>query len=259
MKIDWLTQAPIAHRGLHDFSSGVPENSLASFEAASRANLPIELDVRQLGDGTVVAFHDKNLERMTGRDDPLSVVTRKDLQKVKLAGTGETIPTLAETLNLINGRVPVLIEIKNEHHHAGALERALYQHIKDYQGDMAVISFNPLSLAWFARRHPEIPRGQTSSHLPYLHLNYLAPVYSGLKHLAFNRLSQPHFIIYHHRGLTMRAPRRARRLGLPLLAYTIRSEVERVEAMKHADNVIFEGFPLPKMVTEPNSKASWEI
>ena len=247
MIVDWLTSAPVSHRGLHDLKAGVPENSLAAFEASCRAGLPIELDIRILGDGTVVVFHDKDLKRIANDPRRVSNLGKTDLAKISLLGTAERLPTLAETLDLVAGRVPLLIEIKNEHHHAGALEQKLYQQIKNYHGDFAVISFNPISLAWFARRHPQILRGQTSSHLPVLRLDYLAPVHAGLKHLAFNSLSQPHFIIYNHRGLTMRAPRRARRLGMQVLAYTIRSEAERVEALKYCDNIIFEGFPLAKM------------
>jgi glycerophosphoryl diester phosphodiesterase len=246
MTVDWLTSAPIAHRGLHDLKAGVPENSLAAFDAACRAGLPIELDVRLLGDSTVVVFHDKNLRRVASDPRRPSNLGKADLAKISLLGTTERIPTLAQTLDLVAGRVPLLIEIKNEHHHAGALEQRLYQQIKNYQGEFAVISFNPISLSWFARRHPEILRGQTASHKPVLRLDYLAPVYAGLKHLAFNSLSQPHFIIYNHRGLTMRAPRRARMLGMRVLAYTVRSEAERIEALKHCDNIIFEGFPLAK-------------
>ena len=242
MKIDWLTRAPVAHRGLHDLKAGVPENSLMAIEAACRAGLPIEIDVRQIKDGTVVIFHDRVLHRVTSHQGRLSSINKADLANITLADTAERIPTLAETLDLVAGRVPLLIEIKNEHHHAGSLEPATWELLQNYQGEFAIISFNPISLSWFARRHPQIPRGQTSSHLPYLRLNYLAPVHAGLKHLAFNRLSQPDFIIYHQRGLTMRAPRRARRLGLPLLAYTVTSEEERVEALKHCDNIIFEGF-----------------
>ena len=244
MNVSWLEGAPIAHRGLHDAPNGVPENSLKSFEAACQAGLPIEIDVQLSADGNVVVFHDKDLERMTGVPGRLSSKTLAELRNLKLNATQESIPTLAETLSLLSGRVPVLIEIKNEHHHAGALERRLYQEIKDYQGDHAVISFNPLSLAWFARRYPHILRGQTSTHLSNLRLDYLAPVFSGLKHLAFNSLSKPDFIIYHHRGLTHRAPRRARRLGMQVICYTIRSEAERRQALKHCDNIIFEGFPL---------------
>ena len=241
---DWLTRRPISHRGLHDLAGRVPENSLAAIEASCLAGLPMEIDIRLLGDGTVVVFHDKDLKRLTNDSRRLSSIGKQDLKNLRLAGSGEIIPTLADVLDLINGRVPVLIEIKNEHHHAGPLEQALYEQIRDYQGDHAVISFNPISLAWFARRHPQILRGQTSSHLPYLRLNYLAPVHAGLKHLAFNRLSRPDFVLYHHRGLTMRAPRRVRRFGMKVVAFTIKSEAQRVEAMKHADNVIFEGFPL---------------
>ncbi|MBT3701748.1 MAG: glycerophosphodiester phosphodiesterase [Alphaproteobacteria bacterium] len=247
MTVDWLTSAPIAHRGLHDLKAGVPENSLAAIEASCLAGLPIELDVRILGDRTVVVFHDKDLKRVANDLRRLSNLGKADISKISLLGTAERIPTLAQTLDLVAGRVPLLIEIKNDHHHAGALEQQLYQQVKNYRGEFAVISFNPISLSWFARRYPNILRGQTSSHLPVLRLDYLAPVHAGLKHLAFNSLSQPHFIIYNHRGLTMRAPRRARRLGMQVLAYTIRSEAERVEALKYCDNIIFEGFPLAKM------------
>ena len=107
----WLVKQPIAHRGL--FGDKIPENSIAAFKNAIKNKLPIELDVTCLADGTPVVFHDEKLARMTGKDGFISNCKYEDIQKLTLAGTKERIPTLQEALDLIDGKVPILVEIKN--------------------------------------------------------------------------------------------------------------------------------------------------
>jgi len=213
---------------------------MAAFEAACQAGYGIELDTQLSSDGEVMVFHDWKLDRLTeGRSD-LKDMSRSDLAELSLAGTDQRIPTLAEVLQLVAGRVPLLVEIKNRHRHAGALESAVAELLKTYQGPCAILSFNPFSVAWFARRLPDMLRGQTSSHFPQINTQVPWPVRTALKHMIFNPISRPDFIVYDHRALTMRSPRRARRRGLPLLTFTIKTEDELAHARQHADNVIFE-------------------
>ncbi len=238
----WLTAKPIAHRGLHDAGAGVPENSLTSFEAACRTGYPIEMDVQITADGEAVVFHDYELERLTGSAGRVAELVWRDISTYRLAGTGEAIPSLSQALDLVDGRVPVIVEIKNPGRRSGRLERAIHTKLIRYDGAHAVSSFNPISLAWFARRAPQIPRGQNVTHFPLSNHHYPWPVRTALKHMAFNPISKPHFVVFDHRALPNRAASRARRRGLPLLAYTIRNDRERTATENHVDNYIFENF-----------------
>jgi len=239
--VNWLNQQAYAHRGLHGVAAGgLAENSLAAFEAACVAGYGIELDTQLSRDGEVMVFHDSHLERLTGRDADLKDLTCAELAELRLDGGDQHIPTLAEVLALVAGRAPILVEIKNDQRRVGPLESAVAGLLKNYAGPCAVISFNPLSIAWFAKRMPALPRGQTASHFPKGNVLIHWALRSALKHMAFNRLSRPDFIIYDHRGLTLRPPQSARRRGLPLLTYTIQTEAELAHAQRHADNVIFE-------------------
>ncbi|HIT62490.1 MAG TPA: glycerophosphodiester phosphodiesterase, partial [Candidatus Caccovivens faecavium] len=139
----WLVETPIAHRGLHDKVS--PENSLSAFEKAVENGYAIELDVQLLADDTVVVFHDESLSRMTGNDGYIKFLNKEDLKVLKLGNSKEHIPTFEEVLKLVNGRTPLLIEIKNQFK-VGKLEQKVIALLKDYKGEYAVQSFNPFSL-----------------------------------------------------------------------------------------------------------------
>ena len=136
----WLVEKYVAHRGLHDEES--PENSLSAFEKAIEKGYVIELDVQQIADGTVVVFHDTSLSRMTGQDGYLKNLITEDLSACYLEGTKETIPTFQQALDLINGRTPIIIEVKNTLK-VGSLESATLEILKNYKGQFAIMSFNP--------------------------------------------------------------------------------------------------------------------
>jgi glycerophosphoryl diester phosphodiesterase len=242
----WLRSRPIAHRGLHDAAAGRPENSLPAFLAARESGYPVELDVRLSADGKVVVVHDDRLERLTGVDVAVAGSSLASLQSLRLLGTGTTIPTLAEVLALLEGRVPLLIEIKNSEA-PGPLEEALLADLDGYDGPNAVQSFNPLSLAWFRERAPGIPRGQLSGSFSDTVLD------DGLRELLvglrFNEMTEPAFIAYELGCLPHPAASAARAAGLPLIAWTVRTPEDLARAREHADNVIFESVLPPRMVT----------
>jgi len=221
----WLLRTPIAHRGLH--GPGVPENSLAAFHAAARRGYAIELDVRLGGDDAAVVFHDASLKRMTGLDGELAQASPAALRKLRLHGTAEHVPSLAETLDAIDGRAPLLIELKTPPDRPpGTLEAATWAVLSGYRGAYAVQSFSPATVAWFRDAAPAITRGQ------------LMDKDIG-RCMAMQRHTHPDFLGCNIRKLPDHRVANAR---LPVLAWTVRSPSDRVRAGMFADNVIFEGY-----------------
>lgn len=229
----------IAHRGYH--TAELPENSLGAFENAIKNNYAIELDVQQISDGTIVVFHDEKLSRMTGKDGYVKMLKKTDLKKHFLAGTEYYIPTLKETLKLIDGRTPVLIEIKNSEK-VGDFEKDLLAILKDYNGEFAIQSFNPNALLWFKENAPNIWRGQLSSYFNGEKIGFIKK--RVLKKLIMNKIIEPDFISYNAENLPNRYVKKYN--NLPLLAWTIRNEDDFFKAVKHCDNMIFEGFDINK-------------
>lgn len=233
--LEWLCATPFAHRGLHE--EGVPENSLAAFEAALRAGYGIELDVRLAADGVPVVFHDASLERLTGRAGAVSVLTSAELARTRLGDSDQRIPRLEEVLSLVRGEAPLLVEIKNPRHRAGALEAAVWALLEGYPGPVAALSFNPLTLAWFRRRAPALARGHNLSAPTSRQRARRARASARLARL----LARPHFISHEITSLSHRRAARIRGHGLTLIAWTVRGESEQAKALRYADNFMFEG------------------
>lgn len=231
----------IAHRGYH--TENAPENSLAAFEKAMSANFAIELDIQRISDGTIVVFHDETLSRMTGKDGYVRMLKKTDLKKYKLAGTDQTIPTFKETLKLIAGKVPLLIEIKNDSK-VGEFEKEVLEILKNYKGEFAIQSFNPYVLLWFKEHAPNIMRGQLASFFKGQKMPFARR--HALKRMKFNKQTKPDFISYKASDLPNRFVKKYK--NLPLLAWTIRNNDEFMHAVKHCDNMIFEGFDINKAI-----------
>ena len=232
----WLVETPIAHRGLH--SKGVPENSLAAFAKAIEKGYAIEFDVHMLADGTLVAFHDESLARMTGNDGYIKYLNKSDLKSLTLKGSKETIPTLEDILKLVDGKVPLLIEIKNQYK-VGKIEQTVIDALKNYKGEYAVQSFNPYSLAYFKKHAPQILRGQLSGSFKGEKLSFFKKLV--LKKMKLNkRVSEPHFINYEASALPNKYVKKYK--DLPLLAWVVRSKEEYLKVVKFCDNIVFENF-----------------
>lgn len=232
----WLLDQPIAHRGLHDKTN--PENSLSAFQKAIDQGYPIELDVQIIADGTVVVFHDSSLSRLTDNDGYLKFLNKEDLNLLTLKDSKEKIPTFEEVLNLVNGKVPLLIEVKNEGK-VGELEKTVLEMLKKYKGEYAICSFNPYVLEYFYKYAPDVPRGQIAGFFKGEKLSFLKK--HALKKMLLNKkISHPDFISYEAKRLPNRFVKKYK--ALPLLAWTVRSESEYLKVVKYCDNVIFEGF-----------------
>ena len=234
IKKSWLFSRPIAHRGLHGIDA--PENSLAAFGKAIEAGFPIEIDVRPIDDGTVVVFHDDKLTRMTDLDGYVCNMTKSDLEKVKLRNSDKRIPTFKEVLEFVDGRTPLLIEIKNDST-VGQLERDTLELLSSYKGEYAVQSFNPYSMEFFKKNAPQIPRGQLSCFFDKKDLGFFKRFV--LKRLKMNKVSSPDFISYNHANLPNKYVTKTK---LPTLAWTVRSNAEMEKCLPYCDNIIFENF-----------------
>ena len=234
IKNSWLCSTPIAHRGLH--SATVPENSILAYELAINAGYAIELDVRPIDDGTVVVFHDNTLKRMTDRDGYVCNLSRADLEEITLANSDQKIPTFKQVLDFVDGKVPILIEIKNEGT-IGGLEKSVLELLSSYKGEYAVQSFNPYSMEYFKKNAPHILRGQLASWFRKEELSFIKRTV--LKRLWLNKVSSPDFISYRGSDLPNKYVTKTK---LPTLAWTIRSNAEMEKVLPYCNNIIFENF-----------------
>lgn len=247
MKGQWLLEKPIAHRGLHN--DILPENSIGAFKNAIEKGYPIEFDVRLTDDETVVVFHDDALGRMTGKDGYVSKIQASSLYEYKLLNgekkpTEYCIPTLEEVLKLVDGKVPLLIELKNAGS-AGALEKKTAAILASYNGLYAVQSFNPFSIEYFKTNMPDVPRGILSCFFTRKMLKG-AIKRNLLKKLKLNKVASPDFISYAAENLPNRYVTKAK---LPVLAWTVRSNEKVSQLGSACDNIIFEKF-IPDEKTE---------
>ncbi len=232
----WIVQTPIAHRGLHDKTA--PENSLPAFAKAVELGYAIELDVHLLADDTVVVFHDESLARMTGNDGYIKYLNKEDLKMLHLSGSKECIPTLTEVLELVSGKVPILIEIKNPNK-VGKLEQAVIDILKNYKGEFAVMSFNPYSVGYFKKHAPNIWRGQLSGSFKGQKMPFFQKYV--LRHMLLNKkVSEPDFIAYEYTALPNPTVKKYKKL--PLIVCAVPNQTEYMKIVKYCDNVIFEGF-----------------
>jgi len=240
---DWkpYQEALYAHRGLHDKKKGIPENSMAAFGRAVEAGYGIELDVQLTKDRIPVVFHDFTLERMTGQPGKVYDYTLEEIQKFRLGGTDEQIPTFEEFLKLVDGKVPLIIEYKVEWMDFSVCPIA-DKLLKDYNGSYVIESFNPLALSWYRKNRNEIIRGQLSDKFRRKD-GYKGMLYFLLKHLMLNWMTRPDFIAYNHEHTSDLGFLAATKFfkGKPV-AWTIRSQAELDKAKENFDIFIFEQF-----------------
>lgn len=236
LKHSWICKTPIAHRGLHN-DNGAPENSLNAFKNAIEKSYAIELDVHQLKDGNFAVFHDNSLKRVCGQNIKISSLTTEDLKNYKINGTDQTIPTLDEVLETVKGKVPLLIELKSFKVN-GKMEAELYKKLKQYKGEYAIESFNPVSLNWFKNNAPEVPRGQLMPDLTNIFL-----IGNTLSNMLINsQATMPHFI-----ATSASAVGKVENGDKPLLSWTIKTKEQYDRVMQYCDNTIFERFNPAKL------------
>ena len=235
--VDFLRKKPIAHRGLFNKENNIPENSVLAFEKAIEKGFPIELDVHLSKDRKIVVFHDDNLKRMTGIDKKIKALNYDEIKDLKLDNTNCKIPLFSDVLKLVNGMVPILIEIKSDRK-TGETERELVKILKEYNGKYVIQSFNPFSLIWFKKNLPEVPRGQLASN--FTKDKMLAVQKYVLKNLYFNVLTKPDFISFSINDLPNKKVESFRNNGNLVLGWTVRNKNDLEKAEKYCDNIIGE-------------------
>ncbi len=229
----------IAHRGFHN--EVAPENSLAAFSRSIEAGFAIELDVRLTKDNEVIVFHDDSLKRMTSAGGLVNQYILTSLKSLKLHGSSERIPTLKEVLTLVDGRVPLIIELKNNSKDK-ILEEKTMDLLSDYSGEYTIQSFNPFSLQWIRENHPNVIIGLLTTYdfgkesieslkkalvryMPMLPL--IRPEYIGLNYKSYSPLQLG--II---KNLT----------NSKIIYWTVDNESDFKRVHKNCSNLIFEGF-----------------
>lgn len=230
-----------AHRGLWDEQS--PENSLSAFEKAVNAGYGIEFDIHKTRDGQVVVFHDDTLVRMCGVEGKIEQKTYEELSQLRLLDSDQKIPLLTEMLALVDGRVPLLVELKGESGDTSLCPVA-NEILSQYKGDYMIESFNPLLVRWYKKNRPDVVRGQL-----FCNLNngkrVKKLIYSLITMLLTNILARPHFLA---RGLDS-----AHNLSFlickylfrtPSFVWTVRAP-EEIPDPKRGEGIIFERF-IPK-------------
>lgn len=246
---DAFLSRPIAHRALHDRAAGRPENGRAAMRAAIEHGYGIELDLQLSADGVPMVFHDHHLMRLTGEDGAVRERTAEELGRLALKGGDEGIPTLREILEIVAGRVPLLIEVKDQSHVLGPvegeLEEAAVAALRGYAGPAAFMSFNPHSVMALRDAAPDVPRGLVTCSFDPSEPGWARAGEARLDHLraiADYDAAGACFISHEWRDLGRPRVAELKAQGARLLCWTIRSPEAERTARQVAENITFEGF-----------------
>jgi len=242
---DWLTARPVAHRGLHERARGVIENMPAAAQAAIAGGFGIECDIQLTADGEAMVHHDDVLGRLTEGSGALLSMTAGDLKAVRFKDTAERMMSLGDLCGLVQGRVPLVIEVKSHFDGDRKLVARMAEVLRSYRGPAAAMSFDPDQVLALRDRMPELPRGIVAERT-YNQTDWPEATEtqrSGMRHLRHAFRTRPHFVAYWVDELPAPAPWIARNIfGLPLLTWTVRTAEQRERAARYADQMIFEGF-----------------
>jgi len=241
----WLTARPVAHRGLHDAARGIMENMPAAAQAAIAGSFSIECDIQLTADGEAMVHHDDALGRLTEGSGALKAMTAAELKSVKFRDTPERMMSLGDLCALVDGRVPLVIEVKSHFDGDRKLVRRMAEVLASYSGPAVGMSFDPDQVLGLRETMPALPRGIVAQR------NYdddywakLTPAQrQGMLHLRHAFRTRPHFVAFSVNQLPAPAPWIAHNVfGLPLLTWTVRTPEQRARAAQYADQMIFEGF-----------------
>lgn len=231
--ISWLTKRPIAHRGYHDMNRSRWENTLSAFEAAIAKDFAIECDVHLTADGVPVIFHDDKLERLTGTDGFVWQRTGAEMSALRIGGTSDHVPTLAEMLDLVAGRVPLVIELKGIPAHDEGLVTKVAEQLRAYSGQAALMSFDHWLIRQFPSEAQGIPYGLTAcGSTPGEWEAHSAMLMHGVSFVSYGVFDLPNPFVTFIRN----------KLSMPVITWTVRKPQEVADTTKHGDQMTFEGF-----------------
>jgi glycerophosphoryl diester phosphodiesterase len=243
--LDWLTERPYAHRGLHDASAGVIENTAPAFAAAIAGGYGIETDLQISADGEAMVHHDDALGRLTEGTARLADLSAADIKAVRFKGSTARILTLGALFELVAGRAPLLLELKSRFDNDLRLAKCTADLVARYSGHAAIMSFDPDVIEAVRLINPGLTRGIVAER------HYSEPEWGALPSARRQSLawllhaprSRPQFLAYSVNDLPAAPAMLARTLfGLPLLTWTVRNEDHRKRAARWTDQIIFEGW-----------------
>jgi glycerophosphoryl diester phosphodiesterase len=242
---EWLIARPVAHRGLHDAAAGIVENTPSAFAAAIAAGYAIECDIQISADGEAMVFHDQTLERLTEGSGRLDTMPAAELKRLTFRDTADRMITLRALCDLVADRTGLLVEIKSRFDGDLRLVTRTADVLAGYAGRVALMSFDPAPIAALRTLAPHLPRGIVAERR-YTHAEWSplpARTKRALAYFQHALRSRPQFIAYSVKDLPSTIPLMARTmLRLPLLTWTVRTDVDRELAARYADQMIFEGF-----------------
>jgi glycerophosphoryl diester phosphodiesterase len=242
-KLDFLTARPIAHRGLHDASRGVVENTAAAFAAAMAHGYAIECDLQITRDGDAVVFHDDGLERLTTAEGLVKNMTAAGMGALTLRGSTSRIQTLQELLRQVNGKVPLVIELKSHWDGDERLAARTLEALASYSGPYCLMSFDPDVVAALRRLSPATPRGIVAERAFDPYYSWL-PLARQQELRSFSHIvrTRPDFVSFYFEELPFAPVTALRAAGMPVITWTIRSPSEARQALRHCDQITFENF-----------------
>lgn len=241
---DWLTRIPIAHRGLHNANLGIIENSISAANAAISNGYSIECDVQISADGVAMVFHDDTLDRLTDLSGSFDRLKAHELSSLSLLNSADNISTLETFLKYINGRSPVICEIKSKFDGNLDLVRQTAEVIQKYRGPLAIKSFDPEVVTAVCKLAPNTPRGFIGeSHYDDAEWDFLSEIKKfAMANLESIDLMRPDFLSWYIKDVDNGPPQLARKaLGLPIITWTVRNADQRLKAARYADQIVFEG------------------
>ncbi len=232
-ELSWLTARPIAHRGYHDGNKSRWENTLSAFRAAVERDYAIECDVHLSADGVPIVFHDDKLERLTGKSGFIYEKSAAQMSAMKIGGTDDHPPTLAELLSCVAGKVPLIIELKGIEGRDDGLVAKVAALLANYNGHAAIMSFDHWLIRQFRSEAPDLPAGLTacgrSDEELEAHFSMLA---HDIDFVSYAVDDLPNRFVAFVRDT----------LKLPVITWTVRNESAKQRTYAHADQMTFEGF-----------------
>jgi glycerophosphoryl diester phosphodiesterase len=241
--LSWLVARPIAHRGLHDVSENILENTESAFAAAIKHNYAIECDLQLTADGEAMVFHDETLDRLTTQKGWVRDFATRELQAANFKTGQDHMQTLDELLDQVYGQVTLVIELKSHFDSDTRLATRAVEVLANYTGPYCLMSFDPDMVAAVAALSPGTVRGITADRTVDAYYNTL-PLSRRLAMRNFSHLekTRPHFVSYAFEELPFAPVTEIHRAGHPVISWTIRSEQEAALARRYSDQITFEGF-----------------
>lgn len=228
----WIKELPVAHRGYHDLNNAVWENTLSAFSRAVEAGLAIECDLHYASDAVPVIFHDEDLERLCNLKGDVRERTSQELGLIAVGGTKDKVPTLKQLLALVQGKVPLVLELKGREADDEGFAEAVLDVLEGYEGKVALMSFDHWLLKDLKELNAPYPIGLTANgNTPEEYAEHEKAMEIGLDFISYYYADLPNPFITGQRDK-----------GIPVITWTVRDEQARKQTFENADQMTFEGF-----------------